>query len=144
MSDLLAATAASKAAAFVLGLIALVILSSPSSGYSTSGLWVIVLWYLTLGGIVGLLNVYENQPVFGITFYWWIRAPLAAGWMNLVVVLLAPAAVSDFAVLSRVLRFEDVPAWFVADGIAVGLVTGVVSYQTQKRLKSGRNGVRNS
>ena len=79
--------------------------------------WGILLWYTTLGAVVGVFGVYTRHPVLGIPMPWWFLAPLLGAWMNFVLTLFTHDALAAGGVLSA-------PFWFAAEGAAVGLVIG--------------------
>lgn len=64
------------------GLMALVGLSImlPESGWLTR--FGMLAWYITLGGIVGLVGVLDSHPVLSIPLPWWIRGRCVGAWMN--------------------------------------------------------------
>ena len=88
----------------------------------------IVLWYTTLGAIIGVFGVYTSHPVLHIPLPWWIRAPSIGGWMNFVLTLFA---YDQFVMLmqntfgtSNALLTS--PFWFVAEGAVIGLAIGAI------------------
>ncbi|OKL42371.1 hypothetical protein [Pseudovibrio exalbescens] len=88
-----------------------------------------LLWYVTLGGIIGLAGVLDRHPALGIALPWWLLAPLLGGWMNLVIVLFT---YDRFKALT-LSNFGDVgiyasPFWFVPEGVLFGLVAGGVAH----------------
>ena len=46
--------------------------------------WGILLWYTTLGAIIGVFGVYTWNPVLKLPMPWWFLAPLLGAWMNFV------------------------------------------------------------
>ena len=44
--------------------------------------WGILLWYTTLGAIIGVFGVYTWNPVLKLPMLWWFLAPLLGAWMN--------------------------------------------------------------
>lgn len=87
--------------------------------------WGLLLWYTTLGGIIGLLGVFTFHPVLRLPMPWWFRDPVMAAWMNFVL---------TFFVYDEWQRFMTAtfgpdgllqsPFWFVAEGAVIGLVIG--------------------
>ena len=73
-----------KAIGFVIGLAGFVILPFlvPDVGWQLR--WGILLWYTTLGAIVGVLGIFTRHPVLMFPMPWWVRAPIIGGWMNFV------------------------------------------------------------
>ena len=87
--------------------------------------WGILLWYPTVGAIIGVYGVFTRHPVLQLPLPWWFRAPLIGAWMNFVLTFFA------FDTLRTLLQsmFHDIPAltspfWFVLEGAIVGLVIG--------------------
>ena len=37
--------------------------------------WGILLWYTTVGAIIGVFGVYTRHPILKLPLPWWIRAP---------------------------------------------------------------------
>ena len=51
--------------------------------------WGILLWYTTLGAIIGVFGVYTWDPVLKLPMPWWFLAPLLGAWMNFVLTFFA-------------------------------------------------------
>ena len=87
--------------------------------------WGVLLWYTTLGAIIGVVGVYDWHPVLRLPLPWWVRAPLIGGWMNFVLTLFAYDTMEAF--LRQVFGVGGLlqsPFWFVLEGVLVGLVIG--------------------
>ena len=90
--------------------------------------WGILLWYTTLGAIIGVFGVYTWHPILRVPTPWWFLAPLLGAWMNFVLTFftngtLAVATVAMFGsdgILSS-------PFWFAVEGAVIGLVIGFVA-----------------
>ncbi len=87
--------------------------------------WGIVLWYTTVGAIIGVFGVFDRHPVLDVPMPWWFRGPLIGAWMNFVLVFLA------YDVMTRVMTgvfgadgLLTSPFWFAAEGALVGLLIG--------------------
>ena len=87
--------------------------------------WGILLWYVTLGGIVGMAGVFTRHPVLMLPMPWWVRAPLIGAWMNFVLTFFA------YDVMGRVLVAVfgldgtlNSPFWFVLEGAVIGAIIG--------------------
>lgn len=87
--------------------------------------WGILLWYTTLGAIIGVFGVFTYHPVLKLPFPWWFRAPLMGAWMNFVLTFFAydtmQAVMVNMFGEGGVLRS---PFWFTAEGAMVGLIIG--------------------
>ncbi len=87
--------------------------------------WGILLWYTTLGAIIGMFGVFTWHPMLKIPMPWWLRGPFLGAWMNFVLTFFAydtmremmAAMFGDQGVLTS-------PFWFTAEGALVGLVIG--------------------
>ena len=117
--------AVGKAIGFVIGLIGLLSLPwfLPDAG------WLIrvgiLLWYTTLGGLIGIAGVFTWHPVLKLPLPWWFHAPLLGAWMNFVLTFFA------YGTMERVLiaafgadSFLASPWWFTVEGALVGLLIG--------------------
>ena len=51
--------------------------------------WGILLWYTTLGAVIGVFGVYTWNPVLKLPMPWWLLAPLLGAWMNFVLTFFA-------------------------------------------------------
>lgn len=90
--------------------------------------WGILLWYPTLGAVVGVFGVFTEHPVLKIPMPWWFRAPIIGGWMNFVLTFFAYEKMT--AVLTSIFGETDVlnnPFWFVLEGAIIGLVIGFLA-----------------
>jgi hypothetical protein len=90
--------------------------------------WGILLWYTTLGAIVGMFGVFAYHPVLKLPMPWWLRAPLIGAWMNFVLTffayeLMAEALVAVFGAGGAL----QSPFWFMGEGAIVGLVIGYLA-----------------
>ena len=95
----------------------------PDAGWQLR--WGILLWYTTLGAVVGVFGVFARHPVLRIPLPWWFRAPLIGAWMNFVLVFFAweqmrHVLVAIFGVGSALTS----PFWFVLEGAIVGAAIG--------------------
>jgi len=87
--------------------------------------WGILLWYTTVGGIIGVFGVYTRHPILNLPMRWWFRAPIVGAWMNFVLTFFAYDTMQGMMVA----MFGDQgiltsPLWFTAEGALVGLIIG--------------------
>ncbi len=90
--------------------------------------WGILLWYTTLGAIVGLIGVYTWHPVLKLPMPWWFRAPIIGAWLNFVLTFFTYDAMA--AVMVSVFGTDGIltsPFWFTVEGAIVGLIIGFVA-----------------
>jgi hypothetical protein len=111
----------------ILGFIFLPYIAPESSMMLRFGL---LLWYATIGAIIGVFGVYTHHPVLNLPLPWWIRALIIGGWMNFVLVLFA---YDQFAYLMQAVTVWGStlgmgtlisPFWFVGEGALIGLLMG--------------------
>ena len=98
----------------------------PESGWMIR--WGILLWYTTLGAIVGMFGVFTYRPVLKLPMPWWLLAPSLGAWMNFVLTLFAYDIVKDMmVVIFGVDGILTSPFWFVLEGALVGLLIGYLA-----------------
>ncbi len=114
-----------KAAGFVIGLAGFFLLPLFVPDASWMLRWGILLWYTTLGAIIGVFGVYSHHPVLHLPLPWWTRAPSLGAWMNFILILVAYDEFSKIMTApdSIVGPFKS-PFWFVLEGALVGLIIG--------------------
>jgi hypothetical protein len=126
--SLVARIAIGKAVGFAVGLAGFFLLPvfAPEAGWLIR--WGILLWYTTLGAIIGVFGVFTWHPVLKLPMPWWFRAPLLGAWMNFVLTFFAYDTMKD--VLVAMFGAESVvtsPFWFTLEGAAVGLLIGYLA-----------------
>ena len=87
--------------------------------------WGILLWYTTVGAIIGAFGVFTYHPVLKLPFPWWFRAPLMGAWMNFVLTFFTYDVMNSIMV--NMFGEDGVfssPFWFTAEGAIVGLIIG--------------------
>ena len=85
----------------------------------------ILLWYTTVGAIIGVFGVFTYHPILKLPFPWWFRAPLLGAWMNFVLTFFA----YDVMQAMMVSMFGEGGVlsssfWFTAEGAIIGLIIG--------------------
>lgn len=82
-----------------------------------------LLWYITVGAMIGLCGVMTHHPLFKYPVPWWLMGIWVGSWMNLIVVFLAYDHLHSM-MISLVGENEILssPFWFVLEGAIVGLV----------------------
>ena len=126
--SLITRIAVGKAVGFVIGLAGLLTLPYfwPEAGWLFR--WGILLWYTTVGAVIGMFGVYTRHPVLKLPLPWWLRATIIGAWMNFVLVFFAYDQME--AALLSMLGAESwltSPFWFVLEGALVGLVIGYLA-----------------
>jgi len=87
--------------------------------------WGILLWYTTVGAVIGVFGVFTYHPVLKLPFPWWFRAPLMGAWMNFVLTFFTYDVMNSTMV--NMFGEDGVfssPFWFTAEGAVVGLIIG--------------------
>ena len=87
--------------------------------------WGILLWYTTMGAIIGVFGVFTRHPVLKLPMPWWVRAPIIGAWMNFVLTFFAYDMLKQ--AMEATFGSDGVlgsPFWFVAEGAVVGLIIG--------------------
>ncbi len=123
--SLITRIAIGKAVGFLIGLAGFVLLPwfLPEAGWLIR--WGILLWYTTLGAIIGMFGVFTWHPVLKLPMPWWVRAPVIGAWMNFVLTFFAYDMLKQ--AMETVFGLDGVlssPFWFVAEGAVVGLIIG--------------------
>ena len=117
-----------KAIGFICGLIGFMFLPYFLPDVSEMIRWGILLWYTTVGAIIGMFGVITYHPVLKIPMPWWFRAPLIGAWMNFVLTFFAfdtmqsmmISVFGDNGIMSS-------PFWFALEGACVGLLIGYLA-----------------
>ena len=90
--------------------------------------WGILLWYATLGAIIGMFGVFTYHPVLKLPMPWWVRAPFLGAWMNFVLTFFAYDVMKDMLVAmfgpDGILAS---PFWFALEGALFGLLVGYLA-----------------
>lgn len=87
--------------------------------------WGILLWYTTLGAIIGVFGVFTYHPVLKLPFPWWFRAPLLGAWMNFVLTFFAYDTMETMMVyMFGTNGVFTSPFWFTLEGAIIGYIIG--------------------
>lgn len=115
-----------KSTGFVLGLIGMLSLPFLVPDAPWTLRIAAVLWYTTLGAIIGVFGVFNWHPILKMPFPWWFRAPVIGAWMNLLVALFAYDMLGPMtqAVTGGVLSS---PYWFALEGAVLGYIIGFMA-----------------
>jgi hypothetical protein len=117
-----------KAIGFLFGFIGFVFLPYFLPDASWLLRWGILLWYTTVGAIIGVFGVFTYHPILKLPLPWWFRAPLLGAWMNFVLTFFAYKAMQDmmFSVFGENGLLSS-PFWFVLEGAIIGLIIGYLA-----------------
>jgi hypothetical protein len=126
--SLITRIAIGKAVGFGVGLVGFIFMPYflPDAGWMIR--WGILLWYTTLGAIIGVFGVFTYHPILKLPMPWWFRASFIGAWMNFVLTFFA------YDVMERMLitvfgegGMLSSPFWFTAEGAIVGLLIGYLA-----------------
>ena len=83
----------------------------------------VLLWYPTLGAIIGIFGVFVYHPVLKISMPWWFRGALLGAWMNFVLTLFAYEQICTMviAVMGEYARYTS-PFLMIVEGALIGLL----------------------
>ncbi len=123
--SLITRIAIGKGIGLVFGLLGFVLLPyfDPEAGWLMR--WGILLWYTTLGAIIGVFGVFTWHPILKLPMPWWFRDPLIGAWMNFVLTFFGYEEMK--AMMITMFGADGVfqsPFWFTAEGAFVGIVIG--------------------
>ncbi len=123
--SLMTRIAIGKLTGLVFGLIGFIFLPYflPDSGWLLR--WGILLWYTTVGAIIGVFGVVTYHPILKLPMPWWFRAPLLGAWMNFVLTFFAYDAMK--AMMISVFGEGGLlssPFWFTSEGAIIGFIIG--------------------
>jgi len=114
-----------KAIGFLFGLFGFIFLPYFFPDASSLLRWGILLWYTTLGAIIGVFGVFTYHPILKLPFPWWFRSTIVGAWMNFVLSFFAYDAMQTMMIsLFGEHGILTSPFWFAAEGDIVGLVIG--------------------
>ena len=86
-----------------------------------------LLYYISLGAIIGAMGVLKYHPTIKISLPWWLRGPAIGAWMNFVLILF----IHDKMLTMMTLAFgaDSIlasPWWFILEGVLFGLLTDFI------------------
>lgn len=126
--SLMTRIAIGKLIGFLVGLAGFIVIPFfwPDAGWLLR--WGVLLWYTTLGAIIGVYGVFTWHPILKLPMPWWFMAPVIGGWMNFVLTFFAYDQMHTMMI--RMFGEAGVitsPFWFVAEGMIVGLLIGYLA-----------------
>ena len=87
-----------------------------------------VLWYATIGAIVGIYGVYSHHPILKFPLPWWLRSSIIGGWMNFVLALFIYEDLTRlFGQLVGSASVTAASIGFMIEGAVVGLLIGWIA-----------------
>jgi len=126
--SLITRIAIGKGLGFLFGLIGFIFIPYflPEVGWQLR--WGILLWYTTVGAIIGVFGVFTYHPILKLPMPWWVRAPILGAWMNFVLTFFAYREMQ--AMMISLFGENGVltsPFWFTAEGAVIGLIIGYLA-----------------
>lgn len=127
-NSLITRIAIGKIVGFAIGLMGFVFLIFVTPEAPLMLRWGVLLWYITLGAIIGVYGVFTWHPILRLPMPWWFRAPMIGAWMNFVLTLFAYDQFNllMISVLGNTDLFTS-PFWFVLEGAIIGLLIGFLA-----------------
>lgn len=87
--------------------------------------WGILLWYTTIGAVIGVFGVFTYHPILKLPLPWWFRASIVGAWMNFVLTFFAYDTMQAMMIsLFGESGLISSPFWFIAEGAIIGLIMG--------------------
>jgi len=87
--------------------------------------WGVLLWYTTMGAVIGVFDVFTEHPILRLPMPWWFWPPVLGAWMNFVLTFFAydtmAAVMKETFGENGLMQF---PFWFTAEGAIIGLIIG--------------------
>ncbi|MEE8371193.1 MAG: hypothetical protein V3R73_03525 [Sphingomonadales bacterium] len=121
--SLITRIAVGKLVGFLFGLAGLIMLPYflPEAGWMLR--IAVLLWYTTLGAIIGVFGVITWHPMLKMPMPWWFTGFFMGAWMNLLLVLFAYDLIAEMMI--TVFGPDGMitsPYWAMAEGAIIGLV----------------------
>jgi len=87
--------------------------------------WGILLWYPSVGAVIGIFGVFTWHPILHLPLPWWVRAPIVGAWLNFVLTFFTYDVMRAMMVsLFGPDGLLQSPFWFALEGAVIGLVIG--------------------
>lgn len=88
----------------------------------------ILLWYPTLGALIGLFGVFAYHPILNFPMPWWFRGAIMGGWMNFILALVTDQQLAMMVIITmREYSAYTTPFWFVLEGGLVGIAIDYIA-----------------
>ena len=130
--SLITRIAIGKGVGFVVGLIGLILLPYFVADVGWMFRIGVVLWYTTVGAVIGVFGVFTYHPILHLPMPWWFRSTIVGAWMNFVLTFFAydafAAMMDDFSLaLFGDATLMTSPFWFTLEGAMVGALIGYLA-----------------
>ena len=88
----------------------------------------VLLWYTTVGAVIGMFGLIDRHPMFNCRMTYWFRGPVVGIWFNLVLAFLM---YDKLSLLMQQLggSFGGIssPFWIVPEGAVLGLIIDTIA-----------------
>lgn len=114
-----------KGIGLLVGLIGAILLTYIAPDTSVMFRAAIVLWYASVGAVIGVYGVFSWHPILNLPLPWYVRAPVIGAWLNFTLTLFIYDQLTQ--IMATVFEPDGLfqsPFWFVAEGAIVGLLIG--------------------
>jgi len=89
-----------------------------------------LIWYLTLGAVIGVMGIFTNNPFFNLDILWWMRGSLTGAWLNFVLLIFIYDEISGILLsIFGTQNLFSTPWWFVFKGALIGVVMDYILTQ---------------
>ncbi len=123
--SLITRIAIGKAVGLLIGLLAFILAPAMVPDMDLYFRWGLLLWYASIGAVIGVFGVFTYHPILKLPMPWWIRAPVIGAWFNFVLALFAFEKLSVYmnAMFAKGSGMTS-PFWIVPEGALVGFLIG--------------------
>ncbi|MBO6503422.1 MAG: hypothetical protein JJ850_14550 [Kordiimonadaceae bacterium] len=123
--SLITRIAIGKAVGLVIGLLGFLLAPAMIPDIDIYFRWGLLLWYASIGAVIGVFGVFTYHPILKLPMPWWVRAPIIGAWFNFVLALFTFDKLGTYmsAILSDGGRTAS-PFWVVLEGALIGLLIG--------------------
>lgn len=123
--SLIASIVTGEISGLFIGFIVFIFLSYFMIDVSILFRWGILLWYVSLGTIIGVFSIFNFHVISKSSPPWWVRVSILCAWMNFILTLLAYQTIEEIMITTfgEHSVFSS-PFWFVFKGVIVGLIIG--------------------
>ncbi len=117
-----------KSVGFLFGLMGFISIPYFLSAPNALLQWGVLLWYTSIGALIGVFGVFTYHPILKLPMPWWIRGPILGAWMNLVLTFFAYDIMEEMMIsIFGESGLMSSPFWFTLEGAIVGLVIGYLA-----------------
>lgn len=126
-NPLIARLAIAKSLGFLYGLIWLLVLPADLPEVGPYLPWGALLWFTTMGGIIGMVGLFDRHPLWPAwRLTWWLRGPAMGGAMGLALVLVNYQAMAAIGGAMMAGPFQS-PWWLIAETALIGAAIDFLS-----------------